>query len=87
MTKQDFENLETGTDCSFYRLPKGAQEVALEVIASCKDSINPKQAIVRELDSSDDFRAEVGELDFNVLPKQVDVVVRFFELTGGEVQL
>lgn len=86
MTKQDFENMELGTDMSFYSLPQAAQDAAHEVIEAVKNHSNPKAALVRELDCNVSFRIACGALDLNVPPKQADAVVRYFELTGGNVQ-
>jgi hypothetical protein len=86
MTKQDFEKIELGTDMSFYKLPKQAQDVAHEVIAAVQHHTNPKAALVRDLDSNINFRIACGEFDLNVPPKQTGAVVRYFELTGGMMQ-
>jgi len=56
------------------------------VIEAVKNHSNPKAALVRELDCNVSFRIACGALDLNVPPKQADAVVRYFELTGGNVQ-
>lgn len=74
----DFELSEKAVDTPFYNLPQHAQGVALDIIQLCKNSENPKNCIVRELDSSHAFRDAIGVTDFDILPQQTDAVLRYF---------
>jgi hypothetical protein len=74
-----FEATELGTDYTFTDMPKQAQEIALQVIAECKGCVNPERCIVRELDCNADFRDAISMRNFDIYPRQVDVVVRYYK--------
>ncbi len=80
---QQFNESEHGTDNSFFKLPQTAQGVALDVIQLCKHDTNPERAIVRELDISLAFRKAIGVTDMDVLPQEVDAVVRYWRWHYG----
>jgi hypothetical protein len=74
----NFEATELGTDMSFHDLPNYAQTVAMQIIEDCKGCINPERCIVRELDCNAQFRDAIGVRNMDILPQQVDVVVRYW---------
>jgi hypothetical protein len=71
---KQFQPSENGTDCTFEKLPKHAQEVALELMATAKCG----NELVRMLDSDLDFRYEIGCEDMDIYPPEVDAVMRYY---------
>ena len=70
-----FQSTEHGADHTFSELPTGAKRVAYELMSLAKN----KQELTQLLDTSEDFRHEIGCEDMNVLPKETDVVLRYYD--------
>lgn len=80
----DFKNLETGVDETFYELPEAIRSV-VEGIADqiSKDAANPTRVFVRLLDRSEEYRTLIGVKDPMEHPKKTDCCVRWFEWSRG----
>ncbi len=81
-----FEQSESAADTPFFKLPQLAQGAALDIIQLCKNTVNPKSCIVREIDSSQAFRDAIGVTDMNVLPQHTDAVLRYYAWHYKEVK-
>ena len=90
--KEEFEEADKHSDCTFFKLPLDAQEEAKRIIAEC-DSYN---SIKRELDRSMKFRGAFEErlqhkgidvYDPEFYLQAVDSVLRYYSfLTTGKVE-
>jgi hypothetical protein len=70
---------EVGVDIKFSDLPKLAQLEAHRIWEEAQGSTYPLQILSRELDRSMEFREAIGVRDMDVLPQEVDSVVRHFK--------
>jgi len=70
---------EDAVDLTFTDLPPQAQDEANKLFDLVKNLDNPIQHFVRELDRSEVFRRAIGVISHDVLPQQVDCVIRHFK--------
>ena len=69
---------EDAVDLTFTDLPPQAQDEANKLFDLVKNLDNPIQHFVRELDRSIVFRRAIGVTNDDILPHQVDCVIRHF---------
>lgn len=56
------------------------EEIINEAKRLCINTTNPHRCLVRELDVNQEFREELGCLDMDIYPHQIDEIVRGWEL-------
>ncbi len=75
MKMKNFKYEDNGSDLQFNALNKQAQEIALKEFHRA-DNLNH---LVRLLDCDVEFREAIGCLDFDIYPKEIDGIARYYK--------